>query len=59
MPFPAMKILRSADWQLGCSFRSFGEKASELRQERLNTFRRTLQLARDQGVEAPILRGTW
>jgi len=32
-----MRLLHSADWQLGKSFKQFGEKANELRQARFET----------------------
>lgn len=52
-----MKLLHSADWQLGKCFKQFGEKAGELRQVRLETLRRALQTARDRRVDAFVIAG--
>src|SRR4051794_26005000 len=52
-----MRILHSADWQLGKSFTQFGTKAGELRQARLETLRRALQTARDRQVNAFLIAG--
>lgn len=52
-----MKILHSADWQLGCAFSGFGEKAPILRAQRLVTLRRTLELARQEAVDAFVIAG--
>ena len=52
-----MKLLHSADWQLGKCFKQFGDKASELRQVRLETLRRALQTARDKQVDAFVVAG--
>ncbi|MFA5262698.1 MAG: DNA repair exonuclease [Opitutaceae bacterium] len=52
-----MRLLHSADWQLGKSFRQFGEKAGELRQARFETLRRALQVARDKQVDAFVVAG--
>lgn len=53
----AMKLLHSADWQLGCRFAQFGEKAGVLRDARLKTLRRTLELAKQRNVDAFIIAG--
>lgn len=53
----AMKLLHSADWQLGKCFKQFGDKAGELRQVRFETLRRTLQTARDRRVDAFVIAG--
>jgi DNA repair exonuclease SbcCD nuclease subunit len=53
----AMKLLHSADWQLGKCFKQFGDKASELRQVRFETLRRALQTARDRRVDAFVVAG--
>lgn len=52
-----MKLLHSADWQLGCRFAQFGEKAQTLRDARLKTLRRTLELAKQRNVDAFIVAG--
>ncbi len=52
-----MKILHSADWQLGCRFSQFGDKAEGLRTTRLKTLRRSLGIAREKQVDAFIIAG--
>ncbi len=52
-----MKLLHSADWQLGKCFKQFGDKAGELRQMRFETLRRALQIARDRQVDAFVIAG--
>ena len=52
-----VKLLHSADWQLGKSFKQFGDKADELRRVRFETLRRALQVARDRGVDAFVIAG--
>jgi DNA repair exonuclease SbcCD nuclease subunit len=52
-----MKLLHTADWQLGKCFKQFGDKASELRQVRFETLRRALQTARDKQVDAFVVAG--
>jgi len=52
-----MRLLHSADWQLGCRFAQFGEKAGTLRDSRLKTLRRTLELAKQRNVDAFIIAG--
>ncbi len=52
-----MKLLHSADWQLGKCFKQFGSKAEELRQVRFETLRRALQIARERGVDAFVVAG--
>lgn len=52
-----MKLLHSADWQLGCRFKQFGEKAGTLRGVRLKTLRLTLELAMRRNVDAFIIAG--
>lgn len=53
----AMRLLHSADWQLGCRFAQFGEKAAVLREARLKTLRRALEQAARQAVDAFIVAG--
>ena len=52
-----MKFLHTADWQLGCAFSRFGEKAARLREERVRTLRRTLELAQSERVDAFLVAG--
>jgi DNA repair exonuclease SbcCD nuclease subunit len=52
-----MKLLHSADWQLGCRFAQFGERAVALRNARLKTLRRTLELAKQRAVDAFVIAG--
>jgi len=54
---PLIKILHSADWQLGARFRQFGAKADALRLARLTTLRRSLEISRDRGVDACLIAG--
>ena len=51
----AMKLLRSADWQLGCRFAQSGENAGILRDARPKTLRRTLEMAKQRTVDALTL----
>ena len=50
-----MKLLHSADWQLGARFAQFGEDAEKLRQARLTTLRRALDTARQRAVQAFVI----
>lgn len=52
-----IKILHSADWQLGARFRQFGAFAERLRAARLETLRRTLEIARSRAVDACLIAG--
>ncbi len=52
-----IKILHSADWQLGARFRQFGATAGALRSARLTTLRRSLEAARDRAVDACLIAG--
>ena len=52
-----MKLLHAADLQLGARFAQFGEKAEFLREARLKTLARLLELARDRSVDAFIVAG--
>ena len=53
-----MKFLHSADWQMGARFAQFGECAGNLRQARLTTLRRALEVARQQQAKSYQLRAT-
>ena len=52
-----MKVLHTADWQLGARFKQFGERAVELREARFTTLRRALEIARDRKVDAFVIAG--
>lgn len=52
-----MKLLHTADLQLGARFSQFGDKADFLREARLKTLERLLELARDKAVDAFIVAG--
>lgn len=51
------KFIHSADWQLGCPFRSFGAAAASLRAERIRTLRHVLELARAEKVDGFLIAG--
>lgn len=51
------RLLHSADWQLGARFAQFGPAAPRLRAVRLETLRRTMELARTQEVDALLIAG--
>lgn len=51
------RFIHSADWQLGARFSQFGSKGSILREARLNTLRRALDIARQRAVDAFIVAG--
>jgi DNA repair exonuclease SbcCD nuclease subunit len=50
-----MKLIHSADWQLGASFTTFGEHAEKLRHARLATLRHALDIARERAVDAFLI----
>ncbi len=52
-----MKFIHSADWQLGARFSQFGEKGAALREARLTTLQRALDLARSQSADAFLVAG--
>lgn len=52
-----IRILHSADWQLGARFRQFGGMADALRSARLTTLRRSLDVARERAVDAYLVAG--
>ncbi|MGV3531282.1 MAG: metallophosphoesterase family protein [Chthoniobacteraceae bacterium] len=52
-----MRFLHSADWQIGARFRRFGSSAQRLREVRLETFRRALEVARVRDVDAFLIAG--
>lgn len=51
------RFIHSADWQLGKSYAEFGSRAEALRQQRLDTLRTALQLARDRAADAFLVAG--
>lgn len=51
------RLIHSADWQLGARFAQFGAKASRLREARLITLKRTLELAVKHEVDAFLIAG--
>lgn len=51
------RFIHSADWQLGARFSQFGAKGSALREARLTTLRRALDLARQKSVDAFLVAG--
>lgn len=51
------RFLHSADWQLGARFAQFGARGAQLRDARLQTLRRTLELARARAVDAVFIAG--
>lgn len=52
-----MRLLHSADWQIGARFRQFGAQAARLREARVRTLRRVLELAADRQVDALLIAG--
>lgn len=51
------RLIHSADWQLGARFAQFGAQGSRLREARLETLRRTLDLAAKHAVDAFLIAG--
>ena len=51
------RFVHSADWQLGARFTQFGAKGAALREARLVTLRRALEVARQREVDAFIAAG--
>lgn len=52
-----IKILHSADWQLGARFKQFGTKGEVLRNARLETLRRALELGRKHSIDVFLIAG--
>jgi DNA repair exonuclease SbcCD nuclease subunit len=52
-----MRLLHSADWQIGARFRQFGDRAARLREARVGTLRRVLQMAQEREVDALLMAG--
>lgn len=57
----AVKILHSADWQIGKAFADIddldGDKAAELRSQRLKTVQRIAEIANERAVDAVVVAG--
>lgn len=57
----AVKILHSADWQIGKAFADIGDidadKAAELRSQRLRTVERVAEVAAEHAVDAVLVAG--
>ena len=52
-----LRLLHSADWQLGARFAQFGTIGHRLREARLETFKRSLEFAEKYEVDAFIIAG--
>jgi DNA repair exonuclease SbcCD nuclease subunit len=52
-----MRLMHSADWQIGARFRQFGEAGPILRQARLTALGRALRLAEANQVDAFLVAG--
>lgn len=52
-----MRLIHSADWQLGARFTQFGGRAEQLREARLTTLQRALDHARQAGADAFLIAG--
>jgi DNA repair exonuclease SbcCD nuclease subunit len=52
-----MKLIHSADWQIGARFRQFGSRAEFLRGARMTTLRKALQHAADVRADAFVIAG--
>lgn len=52
-----IRLIHSADWQLGTRFAQFGGKGSILREARLATLRHALDIARQRAVDAFVVAG--
>ncbi len=52
-----IRLVHSADWQLGARFSQFGAKAGQLRAARLTTLQKTLALAVSKQADAFLIAG--
>lgn len=52
-----IRLVHSADWQLGARFSQFGPKAEQLRSTRITTLQRALALAVSKQVDAFLIAG--
>lgn len=55
--FSLVRFIHTGDWQLGMGFPGKGEIAEELREARLRTVRRILELARSENVDFIVVAG--
>lgn len=56
---PGMRVIHTADWQIGKPFRNFGEKESVLRQARLSAIESIGRLARRGALPAVLVAATY
>lgn len=54
---PMIRLIHSADWQLGARFSQYGPKATQLRLARLSTLKKTLVLAASHQADAFLIAG--
>jgi DNA repair exonuclease SbcCD nuclease subunit len=54
---PTMKFLHSADWQIGMKARHAGRAADVVREARLESARRVIEVARERGAAFVVLAG--
>ena len=52
-----IRFVHSSDWQLGARFRQFGGKAETLREARLQTLRRSLEMSREKSISTFLIAG--
>jgi DNA repair exonuclease SbcCD nuclease subunit len=52
-----MRFLQTSDWQLGLAIKQLGEQAPLAREQHLETARRTMDLAKSEGVDFVVLAG--
>ncbi len=52
-----MRLVHTADWQIGKSFKQFGEKEGILKQARLEAIERIGSLAMSEGAEHVLVAG--
>ena len=52
-----MRLLQTSDWQLGLAIKQLGEQAPLAREQRFETARRTMELAKSEGVDFVVLAG--
>lgn len=52
-----LRLIHSADWQMGARFAQFGARGARLREARLTTLRRSLALARDHAADVFLIAG--
>ena len=52
-----LRLVHSADWQLGARFAQFGDKAARLREARMQTLGRALRIAGEKSADAFLIAG--